>query len=62
MIRYQRFKREQGCRLKKPCIICPHRLRCLEAAWDDMVIILPDGTHSYSRSEARKRGLLDAIR
>ncbi len=62
MIRYGKFKREQGCRLKTPCLICRHRLRCLESAYDDMVVVLPDGTHSYSRSEARKRGLLDAIR
>ena len=61
MIRYQKFKRLQGCRLKKPCLICPHRRRCLEAAWDDMVVIMPDGSHSYSRNEARKAGLLDGV-
>lgn len=59
-INYRRFKREQGCRLKKPCLCCCHRLRCLEAAYDDMVVVLPDGTHTYSRNQARKEGLLDA--
>lgn len=59
MINYVRFKRLLGCRLKRPCISCKHHIDCLEAMYDELVVVNADGTHSYSREEARKRGLIE---
>lgn len=58
MINYFRFKRLLGCRLKRPCISCRMYMDCLEHMYDELVVVNADGSHSYSREEARKRGLI----
>lgn len=55
-LKYRRFA---GCPWWRFCLFCRYRVQCLYDTYDSMVVVLPDGTHSYSRKEARERGLLD---
>ena len=54
MSRYLKIKRFLGCRKKRPCILCPYENGCMEAWWDEQVIVMPDGTHTFSRAEIRE--------
>ena len=58
MINYRQFKKTLACGLRRPCLSCRHYLDCLEAIYDELVVVNPDGSHSYSREEAKKKGLI----
>lgn len=56
--KYRTLKRFHGCGLRKPCGLCDYYMNCLESWWDSCCVVLPDGTHGYSRKEALGRDCL----